>query len=180
MAIVRQSVGTTTTMRVILSASLAAAAAYYRGGDGGGGSSCLVSVSAFAPPIVTPAQGRQFSSSLPTLHAEQQPNNALLSDLKNLQSKASDFVANSFNDEATSTTSMTMKDELSGMNTSSRSTLLSKRTAPPLKVTPPPPFDPTNPEALIAITKSFIATDFGIQTSQVRYSKYIHTLIVIR
>jgi hypothetical protein len=179
MAMVRQSVGTTITMRVILSASLAAAAAYYRGGDGGGGSSCLVSVSAFAPPIVTPTQGRQFSSSLPTLYAEQQPNNALLSDLKNLQSKSSDFVANSFNDEATSTTSMTMKDELSGMNTSS-STLLSKRTASPLKVTPPPPFDPTNPDALIAITKSFIATDFGIQTSQVRNSKYIHTLIVIR
>ncbi|KAL7519157.1 hypothetical protein ACHAWX_003950 [Stephanocyclus meneghinianus] len=32
----------------------------------------------------------------------------------------------------------------------------------------PPPFDPTNPEALIAITKSFIATDFGIQTSQLQ------------
>ena len=44
---------------------------------------------------------------------------------------------------------------------------LSKQTKPaPLTPSPPPPFDPTNPEALISITKSFIATDFGIQSSQ--------------
>ncbi|KAL7535311.1 hypothetical protein ACHAXR_006412 [Thalassiosira sp. AJA248-18] len=40
------------------------------------------------------------------------------------------------------------------------------RPSPPLTPSPPPPFDPTNPEALISITKSFIATDFGIQSSQ--------------
>lgn len=36
----------------------------------------------------------------------------------------------------------------------------------PSPPSPPPPFDPTNPKTLIAITKSFIATDFGIQSSQ--------------
>lgn len=37
-----------------------------------------------------------------------------------------------------------------------------------LTPTPPLPFDPTNPEALISITKAFIASDFGIQSSQLR------------
>lgn len=36
----------------------------------------------------------------------------------------------------------------------------------PFRPSPPPPFDPTDPEALISVTKSFIATDFGIQSSQ--------------
>ena len=42
--------------------------------------------------------------------------------------------------------------------------------------TPPPLiFDPTNPKAMIAIAKAFIATDFGIQEAQVRtYITYVY------
>lgn len=38
----------------------------------------------------------------------------------------------------------------------------------PRKPSPPAPFDPTSPEALIAVTKSFVSTDFGVQTSGLR------------
>ena len=54
--------------------------AYIGSGDGGG-----YFIAAFAPPIITP-RVQKFSSRLQQLHAEQ-PNNALLSDLKELQSK---------------------------------------------------------------------------------------------
>ena len=135
-----------------------------------GKSYCL----AFAPIINT---RQQFSSSHLRLHAEQ-PNDALLSDLKEMQpkkeaSKVPYFVADAFNhDKAGEITAFT--DDMSG-----GSKLMAEREdavktpsppqiPPPKTVTPkvtPPPFDPTNPGAWIAVTKSFLATDFGIQTS---------------
>lgn len=111
-----------------------------------GGGGCTF-CSAFAP-IVIP-QRKLFSSSSSYLPAEKSKNK-LLPGLETLQTKASEFAASSLN-------------ELSG-----GSNKLATTTRPPLKASPPAPFDPTNPEALIAITKSFIATDFGIQSSQVR------------
>ena len=153
-------------------------AAYIGSGDGGG-----YFIAAFAPPIITPRQ-KKFSSRLQQLHAEQ-PNNALLSDLKELQSKEASsssalpdyFIADSFNDE---TTAAAMADELKGINSGGKlmaaaaAASTEERTPPQKnKLTPTPPpliFDPTNPKAMIAIAKAFIATDFGIQEAQVRTS----------
>jgi len=153
-------------------------AACIGGGDGGGG----YFIAAFAPPIITPLQ-QKFSLRLQQLHAEQ-PNNALLSDLKDLQSKEASssssasslpdyFIADSFNDE---TTAAAMADELKGINSGGKlmaataAASTEERTPPKKnKLTPTPPpliFDPTNPKAMIAIAKAFIATDFGIQEAQ--------------
>jgi len=59
-----------------------------------------------------------------------------------------------------------MKDQLSNLSdkltSSTNDPSLPNDTLPP----PTPPFDVNDPEALIAITKSFIATDFGIQSMQ--------------
>ena len=93
-------------------------AAYIGSGDGGG-----YFIAAFAPPIITTRAQKKFSSRLQQLHAEQ-PNNALLSDLKELQSKDASsssalpdyFIADSFNDE---TTAAAMADELKGINSGS-------------------------------------------------------------
>ena len=134
----------------------------------------------------SPIAPKQFSSSrLQQLHAEQ-PNNALLSDLKALQtneekataSSSDYFIANDFNDEPSTATAMA--EELKDMNNESdneklmAATTSTKETPLPLqqtkkkKLIPTPPplvFDPANPKAMIAIVKSFIATDFGIQTA---------------
>eukprot|EP00984_Skeletonema_dohrnii_P015020 scaffold6429_cov77-Skeletonema_dohrnii-CCMP3373.AAC.9 len=149
-------------------------AAYIGSGDCGG-----YFTAAFAPPIITPRVQKKFSSRLLQLHAEQ-PNNALLSDLKELQSKEASsallssslpdyFIADSFNDE---TTAAAMTDELKDINSggnlmmAATATSSTEERTPPKKnkLTPTPPpliFDPTNPKAMIAIAKAFIATDFG-------------------
>ena len=146
----------------------------------------MVAAFAFAPPIIiiTPQTQQKFSSWLQQLHAEQ-PNNALLSDLKELQSNEASsssalpdyFIVDSSNDEATA---VTMADELKGIN--SGGNLMAAAAASPERTPPkkkkliptPPPliFDPTYPKAMIAIGKAFISTDFGIQEAQVR--TYIH------
>eukprot|EP00804_Cyclotella_cryptica_P002764 CCRYP_021221-RA/>CCRYP_021221-RA protein AED:0.08 eAED:0.08 QI:191/1/1/1/0.66/0.5/4/275/1069 len=60
-----------------------------------------------------------------------------------------------------------LQDALPDLNIDKLNPLSSSPTSNKIPSPPtPPPFDPTNPEALIAITKSFISTDFGIQTSQ--------------
>ncbi len=152
-------------------------------------------IEAFSPPIIIIAPQSQQFSSLVRLHAEQ-PNNALLSDLKEAQltkeeeeepavSSSDYFIADSFNDDSTATA---MAEELKGINSSEgnnelmaadTTTSTKERPAAPPKqkklIPTPPPlvFDPANPKAMIAIVKSFIATDFGIQASgaaQVRIS----------
>lgn len=129
----------------------------------GSGNRCI---SAFAP-IITPLQ---FSSSQLRLHAE--ANNALLSDLKDMQSKesSSDFVADKYNDEATLAEMTAIADELGGG--SSSKLVAASTTETLLKKATPPLFDPTDPDAWIAVTKSFIATDFGIPTSQVSTTNF--------
>lgn len=166
-----------TTMRMV-SFLLLAVSVVYIGSSDGGYSSC----EAFAPPIITP---RHFSSSRLQLHAEQQPNNALLSDLKALQSEegskqvvsSSDyFVADAYNVDETASAAV---EELKNINNSGGEKLMAASaeiTPPKKKLIPKPPplvFDPLNPKAMVAIVKSFIATDFGIQTtSKVRNNQH--------
>ena len=157
-------------MRV--SSFLLAASAYLGSSDGG------FSCEAFAPIITS----RHFSSSRVQLHA-QQPNNALLSDLRALQPEeeskqavvvsASDyFVADAYNDETMSAGSMASAavEELKNINSGGEKLMAASAeiTPPKKKLIPKPPplvFDPLNPKAMVAIVKSFIATDFGIQKS---------------
>ncbi len=141
-------------------------------------------IEAFSSPIK-----QQFSSSRLQLklHAEQ-PNNALLSDLKALQTKQEEkaassadyFIADDFNDEPPKMTAMA--EELKAINNNIDSvrsgesklmaaTTISTQETPhkpkKKKLIPTPPplvFDAANPKAMIAIVKSFIAADFGIQT----------------
>ena len=145
---------------------LLAVSVVYIGSSGDGGYYC----EAFAP-IISP---RHFSSAQLQLHAEHQPNNALLSDLKALQSEESPkkqavvsssdyFVADAYNDDdETSAGSMAaMAEELKEVMAAS-----AEISPPKKKLIPKPPplvFDPSNPKAMVAIVKSFIATDFGIQ-----------------
>ena len=81
-----------------------------------------------------------------------------------------------------------MADELKGINSGGKlmaaaaAASTEERTPPKKnKLTPTPPpliFDPTNPKAMIAIAKAFIATDFGIQEAQVRtYNICLSTFI---
>ena len=162
-------------------------------------------IEAFSSPIIIIApQPQQFSSL--RLHAAEQPNNALLSDLKEAQltkeeeeepavSSSDYFIADSFNDDSTATA---MAEELKGINTSSSSEGNNKlmaadttsteeeRPLPPAppkqkKLIPTPPplvFDPANPKAMIAIVKSFIATDFGIQAGAAQVRIFIHMCLM--
>ncbi|KAK1737840.1 hypothetical protein QTG54_011612 [Skeletonema marinoi] len=74
------------------------------------------------------------------LHAEQ-PNNALLSDLKELQSKEASsalpdyFIADSFNDE---TTAAAMADELKGINSGGNLMMAATAATSTEERTPPP------------------------------------------
>lgn len=149
---------------------------------------------------------KQFTSSrLRLLHAEQ-PNTALLSDLKALQTKgetekaasssADYFIADDFNDEPPKMTAMAeeLKDindidnsgERKLMAATTTSTEESPKQMKKLIPTPPPlVFDPANPKAMIAIVKSFIATDFGVQAAaaaaEVRchsYPRVSHAIIM--
>ena len=167
------------TMRVV-SFLLAVSVVYLGSGDG-------YCCEAFAPIIIT---SRHFSSSRVQLHAEQQPN-TLLSDLKALQSEeeskqvavvsSSDyFVADGYNDDETSAESMAaMAEELENINSGDKKLMAASAeiTPPKKKLIPKPPplvFDPLNPKAMVAIVKSFIATDFGIQTtSKVRNNQLL-------
>lgn len=118
--------------------------------SGGGGCISICHAAFVASPLnIAPHyhEQKQYFRHLPRLlklNAEQpNGNNAL--------------VNSSFNDDE-STLSAAEELSSSTLTTTTKATTKSK---------PPPPlpieFDPTNPEALIAITKSFIASDFGIQ-----------------
>eukprot|EP00956_Cyclotella_meneghiniana_P028535 scaffold66649_cov36-Cyclotella_meneghiniana.AAC.4 len=115
---------------------------------------CLAAIvsthAAFVPTtsIASTNIRRIFSHQRHTLYSSN-PNSSSISPLSNIQEALSDI------------------DKLkTALSTSSFSSLDNNNKL--LQPTPPSPlpFDPTNPEALIAITKSFIATDFGIQSSQ--------------
>ena len=167
-----------TTMRVAVVFFLSTSLAAYIGSSDGSGY-----CEAFAP-IITP---RQFSSprSRLQLHAEQ-PNSALLSDLKALQAKESTkkvsssdyFVADAYNDETSEGSMAAMAEELKDINSGGKLMAASAEITPQKKLIPKPPplvFDPSNPKAMIAIAKAFIAADFGIQTtSEVRNTIDIH------
>mmetsp|Transcript_27894 Transcript_27894/g.50923 ORF Transcript_27894/g.50923 Transcript_27894/m.50923 type:complete len:1217 (+) Transcript_27894:121-3771(+) len=60
----------------------------------------------------------------------------------------------------------TLSDKLTSTSTASSSSSSSSSSPNNNNEWPSPPFDVNDPEALIAITKSFIATDFGIQSVQ--------------
>ena len=105
------------TMRAVSRCSILLASVVYIGSSSDG-----YCCEAFAP-IITP---RHFSSAQLQLHAEQQPNNALLSDLKALQSEdeskqeavvvsSSDyFVADEYNDGSMAAMVEELKDISSG------------------------------------------------------------------
>lgn len=163
-----------TTMRMVSFLLLAVSVVYIGSSDGG-----------YCCEAFSPITSRHFSSSRLQLHAEQQPNNALLSDLKALQSEegskqvvsSSDyFVADAYNVDETASAAV---EELKNINNSGGEKLMAASaeiTPPKKKLIPKPPplvFDPLNPKAMVAIVKSFIATDFGIQTtSKVRNNQH--------
>ena len=121
--------------------------------SGSGGGCCIfICHGAFvAPPRNIAPHSKQL---LPTprllkLNAEEPNSNNALDELQPTKASTNDLIVNSsFNDDAATL--------------SEAAEIAAAAEAPP-----PPPlpieFDPTNPEALIAITKSFIASDFGIQ-----------------
>ena len=166
------------TMRVVSRCSILLASVVYIGSSSDG-----YCCEAFAPITITP---RHFSSAQLQLHAEQQPNNALLSDLKALQSEdeskqeavvvsSSDyFVADEYNDGSMAA----MVEELKDISSGDKKLMAASAeiTPPKKKLIPKPPplvFEPLNPKAMVAIVKSFIATDFGIQeTSKVRNNQH--------
>ena len=94
-------------------------------------------------------------------------------DLPDMKDAISDNIASLQNFQSSSSNnSQSTNSAAAGSKISSALAASSSQPTPSssLSITqpPPPPFNPTDPETLISITKSFIATDFGIQTDQVQ------------